>query len=274
MAETATSQMPDNTHSRLAKPLARLGLIIPSVNTLSESQFAYFCPASLGIHVSRLRMSGKWKRPLAALDEETAAAANLLSDVKPDLIVFHCTGASMREGPKSDAIVRDIIRKATGIESFTTGGAVVEALNALDAKRIVLISPYVQSNNDTEIAYLEKSGITVIHDVALGLRGGDEYVGVAPERWVRVAVENARADADAYFLACTNTRQIEAIEEIEQRLGKPVVNSNQAVMWASLNRLRSPLGLTGRLSGVGSLMGVSGSHVIEGDGATFMAAGA
>ena len=55
-------------------------------------------------------------------------AAGLLADVKPDLIVFHCTGASMREGPAGDAQVRDIIRGATGIETIATGGAVVEAL--------------------------------------------------------------------------------------------------------------------------------------------------
>lgn len=271
MDEPMTSQMPDPAHSRLAKPRARLGLIIPSVNTLSEAQFSYFCPPSLGIYVSRLRMSGKWKRPLAVLGEETATAASLLADVRPDLIVFHCTGASMREGPKSDAIVRDIIYNATGIESFTTGGAVVEALQALHAKRIVLISPYVQSNNDTEIAYLEKSGFSVIHSVALGLKGGEEYAGVPPERWVRLAVENARADADAYFLACTNTRQIEAIEEIEQRLGKPVVNSNQAVMWASLCRLRARLGIAGPLPGVGRLMSVNAADLADRDEAAIVA---
>jgi maleate isomerase len=258
--ELATSQMTDAARGRLANPRARLGLIIPSVNTLSEPQFAHFCPPHLGIHISRLRMSGKWKRPLADLVAETRMAASLLADIKPDLIVFHCTGASMREGPASDSVVRDMIRDATGIESITTAEAVVEALHALLAKKVVLLSPYVQSNNDSEMEYLRKSGFSVIHDVALGLKGGAEYISVPPERWVQIAVENARADADAYFLACTNTTQIETIEEIEQRLGKPVVNSNQAVMWASLSRLRGVLGLAGRLPGVGRLMSVRGAE--------------
>jgi maleate cis-trans isomerase len=67
-------------------------------------------------------------------------------------------------------------------------------------------------------------------------------------------VDNARSDADGYLLCCTNTTQIEAVTEIEQALGKPVVNSNQAVMWACLNRLRVKLDIAGPLPGVGRLM--------------------
>jgi maleate isomerase len=201
-------------------------------------------------------MSGKYKRPFAVLRAEIEAAAGLLADAKPDLIVFHCTGASMREGPEGDAIVRDIIRQTTGIDSIATGGAVVEALRALGLGKLVLISPYVQSNNDRECEYLRGCGFTVLHDVALGLSGSVEYIAVLPERWVELAVANARPDADGYFLACTNTTQIEAVAEIERRLGKPVVNSNQAVMWACLDRLRGPLGLNGTLPGVGRLMTV------------------
>ena len=247
-------EQPTTSRGRLANPRARIGLIIPSMNTLSEPQFAHFCPADLGIHVARLRMSGKWKRPFAELGAEIRAAASLLADAKPDLIVFHCTGASMREGPEGDTVVRDLIRDATGLEAITTGGAVVEALRALRLKKLVLISPYVQSNNDREIEYLEQCGYTVIHNVALGLKGSEEYIAVPPERWIEVAVDNARPVADGVFLACTNTTQIEAIAEIERRLGQPVVNSNQAVMWACLDRLRVVLGIPGTLPGIGCLM--------------------
>jgi maleate cis-trans isomerase len=88
------------------------------------------------------------------------------------------------------------------------------------------------------------------------LKGSAEYIAVPPERWVRTALDNARADADGYLLCCTNTTQIEAITDIEHALGKPVVNSNQAVMWACLDRLRPALDIVGPLPGVGRLMNV------------------
>ena len=53
----------------------------------------------------------------------------------------------------------------------------------------------------------------------------------------KIVKENTRADADGYFLSCTNTRMIEAIEDLERDLGKPVINSNQATIWACLKQI-------------------------------------
>ena len=54
----------DQHSRRLTEPRARVGLIIPSVNTYSEPQFNHFAPDGLGIHVARARVAGQWKRPL------------------------------------------------------------------------------------------------------------------------------------------------------------------------------------------------------------------
>ena len=76
--------------------------------------------------------------------------------------------------------------RATGIESITTGGAIVEASAArLAIKKLVLISPYVQSNNDSEIAYLHKAGFSVLPTLRSGFKGSVDYIAVPPEHWVR-----------------------------------------------------------------------------------------
>ena len=115
----------------LVQPRARVGLIIPSVNTYSEPQFNHFAPEGLGIHVARARVAGEWKRPLPEMKEEIATAARLLSDVAPDLIVFHCTDTSMTQGPQGEGQVLDIVRQASGVEAVATSRLVVEALQAL-----------------------------------------------------------------------------------------------------------------------------------------------
>jgi maleate cis-trans isomerase len=76
----------------------------------------------------------------------------------------------------------------------------------------------------------------VLHDVGLGLQS-DGYGAVTPEEWIRIAKENTRSEADGYLLSCTNTRMIEAVADLENELGKPVVNSNQATIWACLKKL-------------------------------------
>ena len=238
----------------LPTPLARIGLIIPSSNRLTEPQLRHFAPLELGIHVTRLQMTGKWNRPLSALTADIERAAGALADAKCDIIVFHCTGHAMEEGPGGDARTRALIVKATGIEAISTASAIQEAIAALKVKNLILMTPYEQDVNDHEIDYLRQIGVAVVHDVALALPGSDDYLAQPPERWVELAVQNARDAADGYFLSCTNTTQIEAIEPIERRLGKPVVNSNQAVLWACVKRLRHKLGAARLAPGLGRLV--------------------
>jgi maleate cis-trans isomerase len=236
---------------RIEVPAARIGLIIPSVNRLSEPQFTHFAPPGLGIHVTRARIAGKWRRPVAELAPIIAQAAGALADAGPDLIVYHCTDSSMREGLDGERRILDIVRAEAGIEALSTSALVVEALNALGIRKLVIVSPY--QDNDVIVAYLESCGFAVVHDVALRLPG-HEASGAPPERWVRTTLDNARDDADGYFLSCTNTTQIEAAEELEAALGKPVVTSNQAVLWGATRRLRSKLGDDIAMPRLGRLM--------------------
>jgi maleate isomerase len=236
---------------RIEVPTARVGLIIPSVNRLSEAQFMRFAPSGLGIHVTRARIAGKWRKPVTELATIIAAAAGALSDASPDLIVYHCTDSSMREGLDGERRILDIVRRETGIEAVSTSALVVEALNTLGIKKLVIVSPY--QDNDVIIAYLQSCGFTVIHDVALQLPG-HESSGAPPTRWVESTLANARHEADGYFLSCTNTTQIEAIEDLEAALGRPVASSNQAVLWGAVKRLRSRLGQI-TMPRLGQLMG-------------------
>ncbi|MDA7961199.1 MAG: Asp/Glu racemase, partial [Gammaproteobacteria bacterium] len=48
-----------------------------------------------------------------------------------------------------------------------------------------------------------------------------------------------REDADLLFISCTALRAAQAVEEIEADIGKPVVTSNQAMVWHALQLLRS-----------------------------------
>jgi len=239
------------TEARLSEARARIGLIIPSVNSLSEPQFNRFAPAGLSVHVTRARVAGEWKRPLDDMAAEIALSAQLLADCGPDLIVFHCTDTSMTAGLQGEEQLLSLIRAAAGVEAVATSRLVLEALQALALDKVVVISPY--RTNENVIRYLRASGVDVVHDVALGLTAR-EFVTVPPQRWSEIARQNDRSEANGIFLSCTNTTQIEAIAEIERALDKPVVNSNQAVLWGCVNRLRSALGTLPPMPALGRLM--------------------
>ena len=235
----------------LAQTRARVGLIIPSVNTYSEPQFNHFAPEGLGIHVARARVAGQWKRPLPEMKGEIAAAAQLLSDAHPDVIVFHCTDTSMTQGPQGEGKILDIVKDATGIDAMATSRLVLEALQTLGMKKVVLLTPY--KSNKAVIDYLTAAGVTVLRDIAMKLEARD-FGSVTPAQWAQMAKEIDGPDADGVFLSCTNTTQIEAIADIERMLGKPVVNSNQAVLWGCVRQLRAALGPLAPMPQLGRLM--------------------
>lgn len=229
--------------------MSRIGLIIPSSNRLAEPQFQRYAPGGVGVHVTRLRMTGKWHKTPTELRHEIVGAAAVLSDTKPDVIVFHCTASSMEEGLDGEARVVETIQDASGCPAITTAQAITQALRHVGVKTLVLITPYVKETNEHEARYLSEAGFEVIHDRGLALSGSDEYMAVSPRRWVEIALENQRAEAQGYLLSCANTTMIEAISEIEARLNKPVVNSNQATLWACLEKIGAgqPISGLGRL---------------------------
>ena len=215
---------------------ASIGLIIPSSNRLTEPQFNAYAPPGVGVHVTRLRMTGKFRKPLSELKRPLVEAAEALSDVKPGMIVFHCTANSMESGLAHEKAIIEIIEQASGCPTITTAQAITQAFDRFGIKKLVLISPYVRATNQLEVNYLTETGYTVLHELGLGLET-HAYSAVTPQEWKNIVKENTRTDADGYFLSCTNTRMIEAVEDLENDLNKPVINSNQATLWACLKKL-------------------------------------
>lgn len=228
-------------------PRARIGLIIPSSNRLTEPQFHQYCPSGVVPHVTRLRITQPPRRlPLEMLDE-IREAATLLAHAKCDITVFHCTGSSMEAGLDAERQVVDAIAQTTGRQATSTASALLEAFRALGARRLVLVSPY--RGNDHEIDFLREAGLEVLHDRALALDGSDGLCSAPAELFLQATLEEADPDADAYFISCTNIRSPEVVAELEARLGRPVVTSNQATLWYCLRAC----GVSDVVPGLGTL---------------------
>ncbi len=229
---------------------ARIGLIIPSSNRLTEPQFQRYAPLGVQIHVTRLRMTGQHHRPLLDLLPSIEEAAGALADASCDVVVFHCTASSMEAGLDAEQQVLDTLVRAGARRAASTASALVDACEALGARHLVLVSPYAAEANAREAAFLAQAGIEVIRDRALNLPGSDAYVAAPPDVWLDVTVGEADPRADAYLLSCTNIHSIGLIEELEQRLDRPVTTSNQATLWYGLRLC----GLPDRVLGLGKLM--------------------
>src|SRR6201984_2203629 len=150
----------DRLAPELTEPRARIGLIIPSVNRMTEPQFNHYAPEGLGVYVARGRVAGQPGKTVAELTDEIAHAAATLAAGGPDLIVLHCTNTSMKEGADGEARIINLIAKTTGIEALSTSSLVKDALHALGLKKLVLLTPYM--TNAPIIDYLKAAGFAVV----------------------------------------------------------------------------------------------------------------
>jgi maleate isomerase len=218
-------------------PRARLGFIIPSSNRMVEPQMQRYAPAGVVPHFTRLRMTNRHRKPLPELLPEILNSVSLLMDSKCDAIVFQCTGTSMSGGVDADELVVSAIARHAERPAISTAGAVRAAFSELSAQRIVFISETGPEGHAKKLSYLKEAGYDIVRDHAASLSGSDAYCTTPPEYWRDAALELRDARADAYFISCANIQSMDVIEELETKLGKPVVTSNQAALWCALRLL-------------------------------------
>lgn len=223
----------------------RLGVMFPSANYVAEPQITAMLPPGVSLHTTRLHLGENRLAMLDRLEE----AVGLLTDAQVHTLAFHCTAVTMWQLDMAE-IISARIKACTDTPAVITSTAVVAALRDVGAQRIVLVSPYKQVTNDHEIALLAHYGITVLSDRALGVEGAGAMGQVTPETWIDVVKEMRDDSADAYFVSCTAIKSAEVIDRLEAELGRPVVTSNQAMLWQALRQS----GISDSVAGFGLLL--------------------
>lgn len=253
---TAEVQAPTSTHSTVKKnpvdrPL-RIGMLLSSSNPMAEPEIQRILPPNVSVLTTRLKHAASTPEALLGMTEKIEEGCDLLSDAAVDLIVFNCTAVSTYD-PEMGAKIAGRITAACGRPATTTSDALLAAFKALEAKRIVLITPYIESVNLREIEFLVHHGYEVVSHVGLGLLEGTSMAAVSPSEWVDLARSHRDDSADVYFLSCTAINVTSIIDTLEQELGRPVVTSNQAMLWHCLRLL----GRGEAIDGLGALFRIN-----------------
>lgn len=229
---------------------ARIGFVlIPNEQTIEEDMVRHM-PAGVGAYFCRATMPREISsRSLAQLRSGIAeAASRILPDDGLDVVCLACTSGTVAVG--ESACLDELRRGAPRATATTLAGAVRKALSAVGATRIVLGSPYTDELNAKVAGYFAASGFTVTGVHGLNLDYDTDMIRVAPDFIEEFALSIDRPDADAVVVSCGALRSLDVVDRIERRLGKPVICSNQAMLWDCL-RLA---GIDDRLEGFGDLL--------------------
>ena len=231
---------------------ARLGVVVPSVNTVVEPWFSAASPAGVSIHTARMLMDSVLSaEAIVRMDREEGQHAVLqLTSCKPHAIAYCCTASSIVQGLDYDRTLEREISHRAGVPCTTATQAILAALRVLDVQTIAAASPYPEDIDAKEHEFFEGAGIHVIASACLGIRDGFALASPTPAQIIDLANRAYARGAQAILISCLNLWSHVVIERLEAAYGVPVITSTQATLW----RLLRIAGITDRVAGYGRLL--------------------
>lgn len=215
-------------------PLGKIGLIALATDFNSEQDLRRMCPGGVEIFTNRVLNANPVTmenlRNMAG--DISRAAAGILPGIKLDAMIYGCTSGTVANG--ADNIEKLIQENNPGVPVTNPVTAALAAFDHFSAKRISILTPYTQEVNDEMADYFVQQGLEVLNIAGFGFDSDLDMTSLPPSAIAEAAVEVCHADADLLFISCTAIRASLVIENIEKTLNKPVVTSNQALIWHSL----------------------------------------
>jgi maleate isomerase len=225
----------------------RIGLLVPHADVGPESEMQAMAPPGVRIHAARVPFgairSGGGMDPTIPLEPvrrfaeppELDDAAELLAAAPLDVIAYGFTSSAYVVGARGEAdMVRRLRRRTRGIPVVTRCAAAVEALHALDARRIAIFDPPWFDARLVGLgrAYYEDADFDVLDATACELPS--DQTAITPDALHRWIVEHAPADVDAVVVGGNGFRAVGTIPALEADLRRPVLTANQVLLWGAL----------------------------------------
>jgi maleate isomerase len=242
----------------------RIGMIVPSSNLTMETELPRMLrdreqvlpDERFTFHSSRMRMKHVTPEELARMNAQTERASLELADARPDVVASACLVAIMAQGPghhcHAEAQITGVLQdEGLDVPVISSAGALLRALDAMGAKRIAMVTPYMKPLTRLVADYIEDAGVEVCDALSLEVSDNLAVARLDPanlrEHWRRVDV----GDADALVLsACVQMPSLSAIQPVEDAAGLPVLSAATATVFTIL----SELGLEPSVPGAGRLL--------------------
>lgn len=229
----------------------RIGLVVPSSNVTVETELpallARHPAAQFTFHASRMRMHSVSAEELARMNDQRGRCVDELADAGVDALLYACLVAVMAQGAGEHRRVEAAIdAQASTTAVASSAGALVDALRALDAHRIALVTPYLRPLAEQVVEYLHAEGFDVADFAALEV-ADNAHVGCIPGETVLAAArELDLAGVDALVLsACVQMPSLPLIQQAEDEFGMSVLSAATAGAHTLLRRLNLPIDLPG-----------------------------
>ena len=160
---------------------------------------------------------------------------NILPDQKLDCVAYGCTSGTIAAGYQSIFDKVNLAKPNTKVTTPITSA--INALKSLKIKKLSIFTPYTDEINQSVINYFEKENIEIdelsYFDIASDLDIGK----IDPQHVFDTLTRINLNKSDALFVSCTALPILSVIDELEKKINKVVLSSNQTLIWDTLKEI-------------------------------------
>jgi len=241
----------------ISSPRAVLGVVVPSTNTVVETEYNDIRPPGVSFHAGRIYIADenldsdqKMETFLADLRTRIGTAVRDVVTCRPDRIVMGMSAETFWGGAEGCAAFEKWVQEEPGLEVSTGAAACQAALQAFGVRRIGVITPYQPVGDEQVRTFFTDLGLDVAAVHGLAVPSATGIADVTPEQLRAAFLAVDGPDVEALVQAGTNLAAVAVAAELEQELGKPVIAINAATVWHALRAQ----GVEDRISGFGRLL--------------------
>jgi len=194
-------------------------------------------------HSSRAVLRDVTQQSLDRMVAEGDRCASELSDASVDALVYACLIAVMAQGAGAHQEVEERLAQVASdngcpMPVISSAGALVRSLGVLGARRVAIVTPYLEALTLLAERYLNANEIEVVDAISLEVSDNVAVGRLDPSQLVPLSRQLKTADADTVVLsACVQMPSLPVIATVERELGIPVLSAATATVFDLLTNL-------------------------------------
>ncbi len=228
----------------------KIGLITLSTDLTMESDFySIINNLPIDVFVNRIKNYNPLTKEnlLKMYDQLESVTKDILPNEKINTIAYGCTSGTIAIG--KEKIKEKIQIAKPGCYITTPITSAIKAINKMKIKKIAIFTPYPDSVNKSVFEYFSKEKIEVLSFSSFNLDSDLEIGKVDPNYLLEVLTKMEISDAEGLFVSCTALPVLKILDQVETKIKKTVLSSNQTLIWDSIRSV----GYNSPVSGYGKL---------------------
>jgi maleate isomerase len=219
----------------------RIGVLTPHRAKGAEAEFPAMARGLVDVTVARIATDD----PAEVSDRRLDEAAERLAARPIDVLAYASTSFAYAAGFDAEAALLSRLSRLVGVPVAATCASAVLALRVLGVARLALVHPpwFEDALNELGAAYFRNQGVKVVSSASADLPNDPSLI--EPEAVCEWTSRHVRDDADAVFIGGNGFRAAGAIVPLETAIRRPVLTSNQVLLWSLLGQAGAESQITG-----------------------------